>query len=81
MDIRPLIGSILAGGLLLSAPATATWKAGNADVAAAARDDRIAGALAVVDEIDRAAIDDDRAAFAGFLADDLAVNNPQNGYR
>lgn len=69
----------LLGALLLSAPATAAWKPANADVALAARDDRIAGALAAVDEIDRAATSDDHAAFAALLADDLAVNNPQNG--
>ncbi|QKS01816.1 DUF4440 domain-containing protein [Sphingomonas sp. CL5.1] len=42
-------------------------------------DPRIAGALAAVNAIDRAAVADDHAAFAALLADDLAVNNPQNG--
>ena len=79
MDVRPLIGCLLASGSFLSMPAAAAWRAGNADVAAAARDPRISGALAAVDAIDQAAVSDDHAAFAGMLADDLAVNNPQNG--
>ena len=66
----------LAGILVLAAPASAAWTAGNAAVVAAARDPLIAGALAAVDRIDRAAVDDDHAAFAALLADDLAVNNP-----
>ena len=32
-----------------------------------------------MNEIDRAAVSDDHVAFAAMLADDLAVNNPQNG--
>ena len=79
MDVRPLIGCLLSAGLLLPTPAAAAWRPGNSDVAAAARDDRIAQALASVDRIDRAAVSDDHAMFAGLLADDLAVNNPQNG--
>ena len=69
----------LAIAFVLVTPATARWTAGNADVAAAARDPRVAGARAAVDRIDRAAVEDDHAAFAALLADDLAVNNPQNG--
>ena len=69
----------LLSALVLSTPATAAWKAGNAEVAQAAKDQRIAGALVAVDAIDRAAVMDDHAAFAALLADDLAVNNPQNG--
>lgn len=79
MNFRPLFGCLLSGVLFLFAPATAAWRAGNADVAAAARDDHIAGALAAVNEIDRAAVSDNHVAFAGLLANDLAVNNPQNG--
>jgi hypothetical protein len=44
----------------------------------AVADVRIAGALAAVNEIDRAAISNDHADFAALLAHDLAVNNPQN---
>ena len=79
MDVRLLAGCLLFSGSFLPAPATAAWKAANAEVAAAARDDRIAAALSAVDAIDRAAVSDDHAAFAALLADDLAVNNPQNG--
>lgn len=78
MNVRRLVGTSMVNGLLLSTPATAAWKAGNPDVARAVEDDRIAGALAAVDEIDRAAVSDDHAAFSALLADDLAVNNPQN---
>lgn len=69
----------VAAGLLFAAPASAAWTAADPAVAAAAKDARIAGALAAVDRIDQAAIRDDHAAFAALLADDLAVNNPQNG--
>ena len=79
MDVRPLMGCLLFGGLLLPAPAAAAGKAGNADVAAAAKDGHISGALAAVNGIERAAVSDDHVAFAALLADDLAVNNPQNG--
>jgi hypothetical protein len=79
MKTRLLTGWLFAGGLILASPATAAWKASNPDVAAAAKDARIAGALAAVDAIDRAAVSDDHAAFAALLDDDLAVNNPQNG--
>ena len=71
--------SILVTALALAAPAAAAWTAGSPEVATAAKDARIAGALAAVTAIDRAAVSDDHAAFAALLADDLAVNNPQNG--
>lgn len=67
------------GALLVSAPACANWKPGNADVQTAVMDVRVAGALVAVDAIDRAAVGDDPAGFAALLAADLAVNNPQNG--
>ena len=79
MGARLIAGFLLATCGLSAAPAAAAWRAGDADVAAEARDPRIAGALAAVDAIDRAAVSDDHAAFAALLADDLAVNNPQNG--
>ena len=65
--------------LLAALPAHADWKAASPDVAAAAKDARIAAALAAVDAIDHAASGGDPGAFAALLADDLAVNNPQNG--
>lgn len=79
MSVGALLRCLLSAVPVLAGPATAAWKAGNAEVAAAARDARVAGTLAAVDAIDRAAVSDDHAAFAGLLADDLAVNNPQNG--
>jgi ketosteroid isomerase-like protein len=47
-------------------------------VTIATKDPRIAAALAAVNQLDRAVIDDDHGAFAALMADDLAVNNPQN---
>lgn len=65
--------------LFTTLPAAAEWKPGNAEVAMAAKDGAIAAALLAVNEIDRAATGTDPAAFAALLANDLAVNNPQNG--
>jgi hypothetical protein len=65
--------------LLAATPSQADWKAATPDVEAAAKDARIAGALAAVNAIDQAAVSGDTAAFAALLAGDLAVNNPQNG--
>jgi ketosteroid isomerase-like protein len=79
MDVRMIIACSLGLRLAPPAPAAAAWKAANPDVAAAAKDERIAGALAAVNAIDGASISDNHAAFAALLADDLAVNNPQNG--
>lgn len=64
--------------LVTAAPAAAEWTPGNAEVSIAVQDSQIAAALSAVDGIDRAATGTDPAAFAAFLADDLAVNNPQN---
>lgn len=66
-------------GVVPAEPAPAAWKAGNPDVARAVADARAAGALAAVNGVDRAAIRDEHAAFTASLADDLVVNNPQNG--
>ncbi|HEU4652244.1 MAG TPA: nuclear transport factor 2 family protein [Croceibacterium sp.] len=76
--IRPaLLCSVLL--LALASPAAAEWKPANASVAQAARDDpMIAAALAQAARMDTALIEDDHAAFADGLADDLVVNNPQN---
>lgn len=79
MRARRLLLFLSVVGVLSSAPASAAWKAAGPDVAAAAQEGRIAGALAAVNAIDRAAVSDDHAAFAALLADDLVVNNPQNG--
>ena len=65
--------------LLVAMPSWADWKAATPDVEAAVKDTRIEGALAAVNAIDQAAVGGDAAAFAALLAEDLAVNNPQNG--
>ena len=79
MKTSLLCSSLVVSVMLLATPASAAWKAASSEVATAAQDARIAGALAAVDMIDAAAVSDDHAAFAALLADDLAVNNPQNG--
>jgi ketosteroid isomerase-like protein len=65
--------------VIFTASAMAEWKAANSDVAAAAKEPKIASVLeAAVNVIDAALIKDDHAAFAALLAKDLVVNNPQN---
>jgi ketosteroid isomerase-like protein len=59
--------------------AMAEWKAANEQVAAAAKEPRIATVLEAVNGMDAALVKDDHAAFAALLAKDLVVNNPQNG--
>jgi ketosteroid isomerase-like protein len=80
-SVRPW-GLAVAGAVLaacsVGGSAFAEWKAAGDSVEAAIKDPRIAAVLASVNVMDRALIDDDHAAFAAFLADDLVVNNPQN---
>ena len=64
--------------LIFTASAMAEWKAANSEVAAAAKEPKIASVLEAVNVIDEALIKDDHAAFAALLAKDLVVNNPQN---
>jgi hypothetical protein len=64
--------------LIFTASAMAEWKAANPEVAAAAKEPKIASVLEAVNVIDTALIKDDHAAFAALLAKDLVVNNPQN---
>jgi uncharacterized protein DUF4440 len=64
--------------MIFTASAMAEWKAANSEVAAAAKEPRIASVLEAVNEIDAALIKDDHAAFSALLAKDLVVNNPQN---
>ena len=64
--------------LIFTASAMAEWKAANSEVAAAAKEPKIASVLEAVNAIDAALIKDDHGAFAALLAKDLVVNNPQN---
>jgi ketosteroid isomerase-like protein len=64
--------------LMFTACAMAEWKPANSEVAAAAKEPKIASVLEAVNVIDAAVIKDDHAAFAALLAKDLVVNNPQN---
>jgi len=59
--------------------AMAEWKAASEQVAAAAKESKIATVLEAVNGMDAALVKDDHAAFAALLAKDLVVNNPQNG--
>lgn len=68
-----------AAGLSSAVPVTAEWTAQTPEVSAVAKQQDIAAVLEAVNRMDRALVTDDRAAFAAMLADDLAVNNPQNG--
>lgn len=73
------LATCLTGILLLAtSPASASWRAANAEVAAAARTPRIAAALAAADRMDRAILERDAKAFSAVFADDAVVNNPFN---
>jgi hypothetical protein len=69
---------VMAIVLIFTGSAIAKWKAANPEVAAAAKDPKIASVLEAVNLIDEALIKDDHAAFVALLAKDLVVNNPQN---
>ena len=69
-----MIGALM----LIASPASASWRAANSDVAAAARSPRIAAALAAADRMDRAILARDAKAFSAVFADDAVVNNPFN---
>lgn len=76
--MRASTGIILSAIALTGAPASASWRAANAQVEAAARTPRIAAALAAADRMDRAILARDAAAFSAVFADDAVVNNPFN---
>jgi ketosteroid isomerase-like protein len=69
-----IIGSLV----LVGAPASATWRAANTQVEAAARTPRIAAALAATERMDRAILTRDRKEFSAVFADDAVINNPFN---
>lgn len=60
-------------------PCSAAWKAATPEIADAARSGAFSAAIAQMDRLDAAVMADDVATFQGLLADDLVVNNPQNG--
>ncbi len=64
--------------LLSTSAASASWRAANVEVEAAARTPRIAAALAATERMDRAIIAHDQKAFAAAFAEDAVVNNPFN---
>ncbi|MBX7459728.1 nuclear transport factor 2 family protein [Qipengyuania huizhouensis] len=63
---------------LATTPASASWRAANAEVEAAAKTPRIAGALEATERMDRAILERDKDAFSAIFAEDAVVNNPFN---
>lgn len=74
------ISVILAAMILALAaiPASASWRAANAEVEAAAKTPRVAAALAATERMDRAILARDKDAFSAVFAEDAVVNNPFN---
>lgn len=60
--------------MLFPVPVAASWRAANAEVAAAARMPRIAAALAAADRMDRAILTRDAKEFSAVFADDAVAN-------
>lgn len=79
-DVMRISTGTMIGCLLLAAasPAQASWRAANAEVAAASRIPRIAAALAAADRMDHAILTRDAEQFSAVFADDAVVNNPFN---
>ena len=72
-------GFLIAVVLMTSySPASASWRAANAEVEAAARIPRIAAVLAATEKMDQAILTRDKEGFSAVFADDAAVNNPFN---
>ena len=59
-------------------PASASWRAANTEVEAAAKTPRVAAALAATERMDRAILARDKQAFSAIFAEDAVVNNPFN---
>ncbi len=64
--------------LVTSPAASASWRAANPEVEAAAQTPRIAAALAAADRMDRAILERDAEEFSAVFAEDAVVNNPFN---
>lgn len=77
MTLPKLIAALFISAL--SAPSHAQVTLATPEVQAAAADPRIAAVITRVRQLDTALVDDDRAGFAAAMAENLAVNNPQNG--
>jgi Domain of unknown function (DUF4440) len=76
--MRTAISLFIGACMLATSPASATWRAANADVEAAARNPRIAAALVATERMDRAIIERNAKDFSAAFADDAVVNNPFN---
>lgn len=64
--------------LLTSGPAAAKWHPANGQVEAAAREPRIAAALAAADRMDQAILTRNAKEFSDMFAEDAVVNSPFN---
>jgi ketosteroid isomerase-like protein len=64
--------------MLAASPASASWRAANAEVETAARTPRIAAALAAAERMDQAILARDAKSFSAVFAEDAVVNNPFN---
>lgn len=62
----------------LAMPAQAQWQAANPQVAEAAKDPRVAAALAAQDRVAAAIVAGDKASFIDAFAADALVHNPSN---
>lgn len=76
--MRTSILVVLCAAAGASFPACAGWRTANSEVEQAAKNPRIAAALAATERMDAAILSHDAAAFANVFADDAVVNNPFN---
>ena len=76
--MRTAISLFIGACMLATSPASATWRAVNDEVEAAARNPRIAAVLAATERMDRAIIERNAKDFSAAFADDAVVNNPFN---
>ena len=76
--MRTIAWIIAIAGVVSNAPASATWRAANVEVETAARNPRIAAALAATGRMDRAIPAREATGFSAAFADDAVVNNPFN---
>ncbi|MBD9467996.1 nuclear transport factor 2 family protein [Pseudoxanthomonas sp. PXM01] len=76
MRLAPTLSVLLC--VLVAAPAHAGWKAANPTVEDAAKQPRIAAAIAAAMRFDQAIVTHDAKVFADTFTDDAVVNNPFN---
>lgn len=62
----------------MAMPASAGWRAANSQVTEAAKNPRIAAALAATERMDKAILSHDVSTFGSIFTDDAVINNPFN---